>query len=94
MNYTEAWEYLDNLQFFKIKLGLDSMAEFLDSVGNPQDNLQYVHVGGTNGKGSVSVTLLSILSEAGYKVGLFTSPHLTSVRERFRINDRYFQTYK
>lgn len=89
MNYKEAWDYLDNLQFFKIKLGLESMAEFLDSVGNPQENLQYVHVGGTNGKGSVAATLLSILSEAGYKIGLFTSPHLTSVRERFRINDTY-----
>lgn len=89
MNYKEAWDYLDNLQFFKIKLGLESMAEFLGSVGNPQDQLRYVHVGGTNGKGSVSATLRTLLTEAGYKVGLYTSPHLSSVRERFRINDTY-----
>lgn len=89
MNYKEAWDYLDNLQFFKIKLGLESMADFLGSVGNPQNQLRYVHVGGTNGKGSVSATLLTLLTEAGYKVGLYTSPHLSSVRERFRINETY-----
>jgi len=89
MQYQEAWSYLDQLQFFKIKLGLDSMAAFLEGVHHPQRNLKFIHVAGTNGKGSVSVTLLALLSEAGYKVGLYTSPHLTSVRERFRINDRF-----
>ncbi len=89
MDYEEAWLYLDNLQFFKIKLGLDSMQAFLDGVDHPQRNLKFLHVAGTNGKGSVSVTLLTLLSEAGYKVGLYTSPHLSSVRERFRINDRF-----
>lgn len=89
MDYQQAWSYLDDLQFFKIKLGLDSMADFLARVGNPQQRLRFVHVAGTNGKGSVSVTLLTLLAEAGYKVGLYTSPHLSSVRERFRINDRY-----
>ena len=89
MNYQEAWAFLDNLQFFKIKLGLDSMAHFLDKVDNPQNKVKSVHVAGTNGKGSMSVTLLSILAQAGYKVGLYTSPHLSSVRERFRINDHF-----
>jgi dihydrofolate synthase/folylpolyglutamate synthase len=89
MQYQEAWSYLDQLQFFKIKLGIDSMAAFLEGVHHPQLDLQFIHVAGTNGKGSVSVTLLALLSEAGYKVGLYTSPHLTSVRERFRINDRF-----
>ncbi len=89
MNYQEAWTYLDNLQFFKIKLGLDSMSEFLVRLGRPELHIPFVHVAGTNGKGSVSVTLLTILSQAGYKVGLYTSPHLSSVRERFRINNRY-----
>ena len=87
MNYQEAWSFLDNLQFFKIKLGLKSMTQFLDSLGRPQEDLRFVHVAGTNGKGSVSVTLLTILAAAGYKVGLYTSPHLSSVRERFRINN-------
>lgn len=89
MNYQQAWSYLDQLQFFKIKLGLDSMSTFLDGVNHPQRDLKFIHVSGTNGKGSVSVTLLTLLSAAGYKVGLFTSPHLSSVRERFRINEQY-----
>ncbi|MBU0728636.1 MAG: bifunctional folylpolyglutamate synthase/dihydrofolate synthase [Proteobacteria bacterium] len=89
MNYKEAWSFLDNLQFFKIKLGLESMSQFLESVGQPQEKLRFIHVAGTNGKGSVAATLLTLLSKAGYKTGLYTSPHLSSVRERFRINDAY-----
>jgi dihydrofolate synthase/folylpolyglutamate synthase len=89
MDYQEAWTYLNDLQFFKIKLGLDSMAAFLESLGNPQDQLRFIHVAGTNGKGSVCANLLEIYSWAGYRVGLYTSPHLSSVRERFRINDQY-----
>jgi dihydrofolate synthase/folylpolyglutamate synthase len=89
MQYQDAWSYLDRLQFFKIKLGLDSMAAFLAAVGDPQRDLQFIHVAGTNGKGSVSATLLALLAEAGLRVGLYTSPHLTCVRERFRINDRF-----
>ena len=89
MNYQEAWEFLDQLQFFKIKLGLDSMKQFLERLGNPHRDLQYIHVGGTNGKGSVCATLCSILTAAGYKTGLYTSPHLSSVRERFRIGHQY-----
>ena len=89
MNYKETWTFLDNLQFFKIKLGLESMRMFLEELGSPEEDLKFVHVAGTNGKGSVAVTLLTLLSKAGYKVGLYTSPHLSSVRERFRINDEY-----
>lgn len=89
MNYKEAWQFLDNLQFFTIKLGLDSMNLFLERLGSPHKKLRYVHVAGTNGKGSVSATLLSVLSCAGYKVGFYSSPHLSSVRERFRINSSY-----
>jgi len=89
MDYQQAWTFLDNLQFFKIKLGLDAMENFLGRVDNPQRRLRCVHIGGTNGKGSVGATLLSILTEAGYKVGLYTSPHLSSVRERFRIGNNF-----
>ncbi len=89
MDYSQAWQYLDNLQFFKIKLGLDSMSAFLERVGNPHQQLAFVHVAGTNGKGSVAMNLLTILAGAGYRVGLFTSPHLSSVRERFRINEQF-----
>ena len=89
MDYQEAWEFLDKLQFFKIKLGLDSMNRFLERLGNPQHRLSCVHIGGTNGKGSVGATLCSILSTTGHATGFYTSPHLSSVRERFKINDRY-----
>jgi dihydrofolate synthase/folylpolyglutamate synthase len=94
MNYKEAWQYLDDLQFHKIKLGLDSMNRFLAKVGNPHHDLQCVHVGGTNGKGSVSMNLLTLLAGGGYRVGLFTSPHLSSVRERFRIGHEYISEQK
>jgi dihydrofolate synthase/folylpolyglutamate synthase len=89
MDYQEAWTFLNNLQFFKIKLGLESMGAFLESLGNPHQRLRFVHVAGTNGKGSVCANLLAILSRAGYRVGVYTSPHLSSVRERFRINDQF-----
>jgi dihydrofolate synthase / folylpolyglutamate synthase len=89
MDYRQAWAFLDGLQFFKIKLGLESMNRFLDDLGQPQRRLRFVHVAGTNGKGSVAATLLAVLARAGYRTGLYTSPHLSSVRERFRINDEY-----
>jgi len=89
MHYNEAWSFLDNLQFFKIKLGLDSMGMFLDELDRPQLGMKCIHIAGTNGKGSVAVTLLTLLARAGYQVGLYTSPHLNSVRERFRINDTF-----
>lgn len=89
MNYAAAWKFLDNLQFFKIKLGLDSMTLFMKRLGRPQSSLSCIHIAGTNGKGSVAATLLAILSKAGYKVGVYTSPHLTSVRERFRVNSNF-----
>ncbi len=89
MNYQQTWTFLDNLQFFKIKLGLESMTMFLEELGSPENELKFVHIAGTNGKGSVAVTLLTLLARAGYSVGLYTSPHLSSVQERFRINDEY-----
>lgn len=93
MHYNEAWDFLDQLQFFKIKLGLDSMNRFLARLDNPQAYVPFLHIGGTNGKGSVGATLHSILSTAGYKVGLYTSPHLSSVRERFKINNHYISRH-
>jgi dihydrofolate synthase / folylpolyglutamate synthase len=89
MNYHDARAYLDGLQMHKIKLGLEPMRDFLDRVGSPDKKLRFIHVAGTNGKGSVSATLTAILHRAGYRVGLYTSPHLSDVRERFRIGDRY-----
>jgi len=89
MNYREAWLFLDSLQFFKIKLGLESTRQFLQKLGNPHESLKYIHIAGTNGKGSVGAALVEILSAAGYRVGWYTSPHLSSVRERFKINSDF-----
>ncbi|WP_228721379.1 bifunctional folylpolyglutamate synthase/dihydrofolate synthase [Desulfosediminicola ganghwensis] len=89
MTYDEALRLLDELQMHKIKLGLGAMHSFLEKVGEPEKKLKIVHVAGTNGKGSVSASLLNVLQKAGYKVGLYTSPHLSCVRERFRINDTF-----
>lgn len=89
MNYRQAWQFLDQLQFFKIKLGLDSMNRFLERLDNPQRSLNCLHIAGTNGKGSVAATLHSLLTAAGCKTGLYTSPHLSSVRERFKIGDAH-----
>ena len=89
MNYQQAWQFLDQLQFFKIKLGLDSMNRFLERLGHPQRSLRCLHIAGTNGKGSVAATLHTLLTAAGYKTGLYTSPHLSSVRERFKIGDAH-----
>jgi dihydrofolate synthase/folylpolyglutamate synthase len=89
MTYQEAWSYLDGLQFFKIKLGLESMTALLAELDRPQLKYPCIHIGGTNGKGSVAATLLAILNAGGYRAGLYTSPHLSSVRERFRLGDTF-----
>lgn len=89
MDYQQAWNFLDNLQFFKIKLGLDGMDLFMSRLDNPHRDLKFIHIGGTNGKGSVGAILLSVFKEAGFKTGFYTSPHLSSVRERFRIGNSY-----
>ena len=89
MTYLEISAYLDALQMHKIKLGLEAMQSFLGRVGHPEKKLRFVHVAGTNGKGSVCAALGEVLGLAGYRVGVYTSPHLSSVRERFRIGREY-----
>ena len=86
MDYEEAIEYLYNLKIYGMSLGLERIEFLLKSLGFPHENMKAIHVGGTNGKGSVCAMLSSILSSAGYKVGLFTSPHLLEFEERIRIN--------
>lgn len=88
MNYQEAMAYIQELTKFGVNLGLSRMERLLAGLGNPHLSLTGIHVGGTNGKGSVCAMLSSILSSAGYRVGLFTSPHLESYTERFQINGR------
>lgn len=85
-SYAEAVRYLESLHRFGIHLGLERMEAILEKLGNPQDSLKVIHVGGTNGKGSVVAILSSVLKEAGYTVGIYTSPHLVDYTERFQIN--------
>lgn len=88
MTYLEAINYLKGLTKFGVNLGLGRIEELMRRLGNPDRRLKIVHIGGTNGKGSTSAMVASILGKAGFKVGLFTSPHLHSYRERFIINNR------
>ncbi len=85
-DYSDAVKYLSDLEIFGIKLGLEQVSELFRRIGNPQEKLRFIHVAGTNGKGSTCAMLSSCLSAAGFKVGFYSSPHLVSVRERFRIN--------
>lgn len=89
MTFLDVLAHLEALQMHKIKLGLEAMESFLARVDHPERKLAFVHVAGTNGKGSVCSALAEILTLAGYRVGVYTSPHLSSVRERFRIGRDY-----
>ncbi len=84
--YDEALRWLFKLQRFGVKLGLDNMRELLGHLGNPHEKFRSVHVAGTNGKGSVCTFLSSALKEAGFKVGMYTSPHVLRYNERMQIN--------
>ena len=84
--YQEAVSNLYSLQKFGIKFGLSKTSNLLKALGNPHKGRKYIHIGGTNGKGSVAAFIASILKEAGLRVGLYTSPHLVRFTERFRIN--------
>ena len=86
MKYNEAIEFVNNLEEFRYKFGLERIKRFLNLLGNPQDKIKIVHVAGTNGKGSVCAYISTVLQKAGYKVGLYTSPHLLDIRERLQIN--------
>ncbi len=85
MNYEEAIEFITCKDNFYIDLGLDRISAVLEKLGNPQDSLKCIHVAGTNGKGSVCAMLDSILQTAGYKTGLYTSPHIWEYTERIKV---------
>lgn len=89
MDYKAALEYLFGLQKFGIKFGLNSTENLLRALGDPHLGKKCLHVAGTNGKGSVCNFLNWILIEAGYKVGFYSSPHLVTFRERFRVNNEF-----
>jgi len=88
MSYAEAVEYLYSLQKYGIKFGLSKTANLLKAFGNPHHGQRYVHIAGTNGKGSVAAMVDSILRTSGLKVGFYSSPHLVRFTERFRINGK------
>ena len=88
INYKKALELLTSQGKFHINLGLERISAILDLIDNPQNKLKCIHVAGTNGKGSVCAIINSILIEAGFKTGLFTSPHLFRYTERIKINNQ------
>ena len=93
MDYSEALQYLyESAPAFHLvgasayKPGLDNVLALMEQFGNPHTKFRSIHVAGTNGKGSTSHLIAAVLQSAGYKVGLYTSPHLVDFRERIRIN--------
>ena len=88
LELSEELEWLEARERFGIKLGLENTRILLERFGNPHQNVPCLHIAGTNGKGSLCTYLSCVLEEAGYKVGLFTSPFIETFRERFQINHR------
>ena len=91
MNYKECMKYIDDAARFSIKLGLDRTKRILEVLGNPHDKIKCIHIAGTNGKGSTTSMISSILIEEGYKVGMYTSPYIEEFEERIQINNTIFQ---
>ena len=89
MNYNESMEYMEAIKKYGSALGLDTIKTLLAKMGNPQDELKVIHVAGTNGKGSTSAFLQSILMESGYKTGRYSSPAVFEYREIIRTDNTY-----
>ncbi len=101
MNYSQTLDYLftslpsfQNVGSSAYKPGLERISDFCRKIGNPQRNYFIIHIAGTNGKGSVSNMLAAVLQQAGYQVGLYTSPHLADFRERIRVNGEMISKQK
>ncbi len=93
MDYKKILAYLYSLETPEVKLGVERVQSLLDRIGNPEKRLKCIHVAGTNGKGSVCAMMFYILRGAGYKVGMYTGPHLKEFNERMRV-DNHFITDK
>jgi len=89
MTYDEALDYIHSIKWSAIKPGLTRINNLLSKLGNPQKKLKFIHVAGTNGKGSTTATIDSILRDAGYRVGMYVSPFVERFNERIRFNGRY-----
>ena len=88
MNYQESIAWLESLGQFGIRLGMERIKQLLFVLGHPENQIKTIHVAGTNGKGSVTTMISTILLEAGCRVGKFTSPHLVKYNERIRIDEQ------
>lgn len=86
MNYNEALEYIHGVSWTFCKPGLERIGELCERLGHPERKLKFIHIAGTNGKGSTSAMLDSVLRAAGYKIGLYTSPYIRVFNERMRVN--------
>lgn len=84
--YAQAERFILSRELFGMKLGLENIRDFLASIGSPQNKYPTIHIGGTNGKGSTAAMLAAVGRAAGYKTGLYTSPHLVDFRERATID--------
>ena len=87
MNYAEALEYIHGTKKYTTKPGLLRIENLLREMGDPQKKMKYVHIAGTNGKGSSTAMMASILMKAGFKTGMFISPYLERFNERMQINN-------
>jgi dihydrofolate synthase/folylpolyglutamate synthase len=94
MSYSETTHYLYNLQKQGIKFGLNNIVRLMSAFENPHSSFPSIHIAGTNGKGSTSAIIASVLMALGLKVGLFTSPHLVSFTERIRVNHEEITEYE
>ena len=86
MNYSEAMNFIANTSRFGMNFGLSRVEKMLELLGNPQNKIKCIHIAGTNGKGSTTAIITSILKEEGYTVGMYTSPYLEEFEERIQIN--------
>ena len=86
MNYEEALQYIHSVTWRGTIPGLERELELLRRMGDPQKELKYVHVAGTNGKGSTAAMLSNILTRAGYRTGLYTSPYILRFNERIQVD--------
>jgi dihydrofolate synthase/folylpolyglutamate synthase len=86
MTYSEALTFLGEARRFGMKLGLENMLGLAKELGNPHNDLKFIHIAGTNGKGSTAAFCANVLKESGHRVGLYTSPHLIQLGERIQVN--------
>ena len=86
MTYEEALSFIHSVDWRGSKLGLERTQELMEKLGHPEKQMKFIHIAGTNGKGSTAAMLAAILTESGYRTGLYTSPYIDRFNERMQIN--------